>query len=353
MRWISWLLILVLLLGSGGYFYWQRLESSKVVYVFLPEVPSATITPWTAITPADRTVLYNTRRGLFKYGKTSTANSSWEKEAIPDLALSATSTDNIHWTISVKSDMVTASQIISTWSETLKRGDPTVVGKLFYYIEGGQSYKNDTGPFKGLSAETPSTLHVVTAFPLNLPLLLADPVFSASATTDITYENGVLLKGEMRIIFTNEPEKADIAWLEEGTDHFSGTFDYAVSSTVLPTVSTTSLCLNVPLADLSQVQILTPTVFYVPPQRPPEGKVSLYPWQLDYPSEEAFKLGLAVLLNDPTVASATQSLSELMDKNHIYVANPQCFNLKVHSRISGLETHLDILDFTEMTKKVW
>jgi len=31
-------------------------------------------------------------------------------------------------------------------------------------------------------------------------------------------------------------------------------------------------------------------------------------------SEEAFKLGLAVLLNDPTVASATQSLSELMDK---------------------------------------
>jgi len=69
MRWISWLLILVLLLGSGGYFYWQRLESSKVVYVFLPEVPSATITPWTAITPADRTVLYNTRRGLFKYAK--------------------------------------------------------------------------------------------------------------------------------------------------------------------------------------------------------------------------------------------------------------------------------------------
>jgi len=101
--------------------------------------------------------------------------------------------------ISLKSDIITATQIISVWSETLKNGDPTVVGKLFYYIEGGQSYKNNTGPFKGLSAETPSTLHVVTAFPLNLPLLLADPVFSASATTDITYENGVLLKGEMRI----------------------------------------------------------------------------------------------------------------------------------------------------------
>jgi len=351
-RWISLVLIVVLLLG-GGYFYWQRVESSKVVYVFLPEVPSATITPWTAITPADRTVLYNTRRGLFKYGKTNADNSNWEEEAIPDLALSATSTDNIHWTISVKSDIITASQIISTWSETLKRGDPTVVGKLFYYIEGGQSYKNDTGPFSGLAAETPSTLHVVTAFPLNLPLLLADPVFSASATTDMTYENGVLLKDGMQIIFTNEPDKADIAWLEEGTDHFSGIFDYAVSSTVLPTVSTTSLCLAVPFADLSQVDILTPTVFYVPPQRPPVGKVSLYPWQLDYPREEAFKLGLAVLLNDPKVASATQSLRELMDKNHIYVANPQCFNLKVNSRIRGLEMHLDMLDFTEMTKKVW
>jgi len=252
-RWISLVLIVVLLLG-GGYFYWQRVESSKVVYVFLPEVPSATIVPWTAITPADRTVLYNTRRTLFKYGKPSANDASWEEQAVPDLALSATSTDNIHWTISLKSDIITATQIISVWSETLKNGDPTVVGKLFYYIEGGQSYKNNTGPFRGLVAETPSTLRVVTAFPLNLPLLLADPVFSASATTDITYENGVLLKGEMRIIFTNEPEKADIAWLEEGTDHFSGTFDYAVSSTVLPTVSTTSLCLNVPLADLSQVK---------------------------------------------------------------------------------------------------
>jgi len=122
--------------------------------------------------------------------------------------------------------------------------------------------------------------------------------------------------------------------------NFTGTFDYAVSSTVLPTASSTLGCLHLPLVDLSGVQILTPTVFYVPPQRPPEGKVSLYPWQLDYPSEEAFKLGLAVLLNDPTVASATQSLSELMDKNHIYVANPQCFNLKMSSRIKNLETHL-------------
>jgi len=338
---------------GGGYFYWQRAESSKVVYVFLPEVPSATITPWTAITPADRTVLYNTRRGLFKYGKTNADNSNWEKSAIPDLALSATSTDNIHWTISVKSDIVTASQIISVWSQTLKNGDPTVVGKLFYYIEGGQSYKNNTGPFRGLVAETPSTLHVVTAFPLNLPLLLADPVFSTSVTTNTTYEGGVLFKGQTQIIFINEPEKADIAWLESGTGNFSGTFDYAVSSTVLPTVSSTLGCLHLPLVDLSSVQTLTPTVFYVPPQRPPEGKVNLYPWQLDYPSEEAFKLGLAVLLNDPKVASATQSLSELMYKNHIYVANPQCFNLEMSSRVSGLETHLDIMDFTEMTKKVW
>lgn len=352
MRWISLVLVAVLLLG-GGYFYWQRVESSKVVYVFLPEVPSATIVPWTVITPTDRTVLYNTRRTLFKYGKPSANDASWEERAIPDLALSATSTDNIHWTISLKSDIITATQIISAWSETLKNGDPTVVGKLFYYIEGGQSYKNNTGPFRGLVAETPSTLRVVTAFPLNLPLLLADPVFSTSVTTNITYEGGVLFKGQTRIIFTNEPEKADIAWLESGTENFSGTFDYAVSSTVLPTVSSTLGCLNLPLVDLSSVPVLTPTVFYVPPQRPPEGKVNLYPWQLDYPSEEAFKLGLAVLLNDPRVASATQSLSELMDKNHIYVANPECFNLKVNSRIKNLETHLDIMDFTEMTKKVW
>jgi len=351
-RWISLVLIVVLLLG-GGYFYWQRVESSKVVYVFLPEVPSATIVPWTAITPADRTVLYNTRRTLFKYGKPSANDASWEEQAVPDLALSATSTDNIHWTISLKSDIITATQIISVWSETLKNGDPTVVGKLFYYIEGGQSYKNNTGPFRGLVAETPSTLRVVTAFPLNLPLLLVDPVFSMSVTTNTTYEGGVLFRGQTQIIFTNEPEKADIAWLESGTGNFTGTFDYAVSSTVLPTVSSTLGCLHLPLVDLSGVQILTPTVFYVPPQRPPEGKVSLYPWQLDYPSEEAFKLGLAVLLNDPTVASATQSLSKLMDKNHIYVANPQCFNLKMSSRIKNLETHLDILDFTEMTKKVW
>jgi len=81
-RWISLVLIVVLLLG-GGYFYWQRVESSKVVYVFLPEVPSATIVPWTAITPADRTVLYNTRRTLFKYGKPSANDASWKNKQSP------------------------------------------------------------------------------------------------------------------------------------------------------------------------------------------------------------------------------------------------------------------------------
>jgi len=115
--------------------------------------------------------------------------------------------DNIHWTISLKSDIITATQIISVWSETLKNGDPTVVGKLFYYIEGGQSYKNNTDPFRGLVAETPSTLRVVTAFPLNLPLLLVDPVFSTSVTTIQRMKAVFSLGGKRRSSLLTNPKK--------------------------------------------------------------------------------------------------------------------------------------------------
>jgi len=80
-RWISLVLIVVLLLG-GGYFYWQRVESSKVVYVFLPEVPVPPLS-LDCNNPADRTVLYNTRRTLFKYGKPSANDASWEEQAVP------------------------------------------------------------------------------------------------------------------------------------------------------------------------------------------------------------------------------------------------------------------------------
>jgi len=55
---------------GGGYFYWQRVESSKVVYVFLPEVPVPPL---------------STRRTLFKYGKPSANDASWEEQAVPVL----------------------------------------------------------------------------------------------------------------------------------------------------------------------------------------------------------------------------------------------------------------------------
>jgi len=138
----------------------------------------------------------------------------------------------------------------------------------------------------------------------------------------------------------------------ERTGNFTGTFDYAVSSTVLPTASSTLGCLHLPLVDLSGVQILTPTVFMYRLKGHLRAKLAVS-MAAGLSKRRSIQAGLAVLLNDPTVASATQSLSELMDKNHIYVANPQCFNLKMSSRIKNLETHLDILDFTEMTKKVW
>jgi hypothetical protein len=345
MKWISIILIAALLIG-GGIFYWQRLQTSKIISVFMPDSPSATITPWTAITPTDKTILYNTRRSLFKYGK-----NGQNYEAVPDLAKTATSKDRIHWTITLNPD-ITASQVISTWSQTLKNGNPTIVGKLFFYIDGGQNYKNGTGSFSGLKANSENSLTVVTTFPLNLPLLLADPIFSTTVTTPISYSDGKLyFSSGKQIVFTNEKEKADIAWTD-GDTFFSGTFDYVISSTVLPVHTVTVDGLNVPVAELSSVQTYTPSAFYIPPSKPSVGKASLYPWQLDYPSDEAFKLGMAVLLNDPNVVSSTQNLEALMHKYLIYVAEPELFSVLEKPRVSNLGIYLDIMDFSNITKKV-
>lgn len=343
MKWISAILVFVILIG-GGIFYWQRLQSSKVIYVFLPEEPTASVNPWTAFTPADKTILYNTRRTLFKYDK---QNSSYV--AIPDLAETATTKDKIHWEITLKPE-VTASQVIATWSETLKKGNPTVVGKLFFYIDGGQDYKNNTGAFSGLRAKSATVLDITTTFPMNLPMLLADPVFSTSVTTNMVYDKNTLSKGKTNIVFTNEKDKADIIWTE-GDSLFSGEFNYVISSTFLPT-STSTRCFSVPIANLSNVETYTPTAFFVPPQKPAKGKASLYPWQLDYPDASAFRLGMAVLLNNPQIASSTLPLTTLMDKNLIYVSDMKCYSLAINSRISNLQTYLDIMDFSKISKKV-
>ncbi|NPV88128.1 hypothetical protein HPY42_01195 [Coprothermobacteraceae bacterium] len=339
MRWISIAAIAALLLTSLTVFV-IRWQDSHVIRIYLPVSSSEAVTPWTAITAADRAVVYATRSMLFRYSPSG---------AEPELAESATSKDYMHWTISLR-PVITATQVIKDWSQTLGQGDPTVVGKIFYYLEGAQAYKNKSGPFSGLKATATYTLEVITTFPLNLPMLLADPTFATSATTEWSYSSGILSRPGLKIIFQTTPTKADIIWTDNG-NLFSGTFDYAVSSTLLPTAQST--CAGVPVADLSGLQTVTPTVFYVPASKPPQGKVNLYPWQLDYPDEQAFKLGIAVLLDKPSLGTSTLSLGRLSDETLIYVANPRCYSLTVAKRVNGVEVYLDLLDLRNVKKKVF